>query len=263
MKDIDEMIQRVQAQASRYDDDYIIAHLQLAKRLWEISKEGDGTWYLDKIVQTFCEVLEMQQDIIEDLKIEMESSNRDTSDHVVTLADVQSNYLAFPQGSAMISQEETNALFEVPVGGVFETSLQVKDAFFNFLKGRKNSKGKGLSPTTMYDYSSRINMLSIYFEREWRSGKLDGRLQVCEEYFMPGETYLNIYKHLDFFEGFIECKSREIKDREKEGIPFSAEELAEYPLCSYKNLRNTNAALVKFREFKELVAKLATARDDM
>jgi hypothetical protein len=67
----------------------------------------------------------------------------------------------------------------------------VKESFIAYLKKiRKN--GKPLSHTTVYDYSSRINMLFIYFEKEWKSGMLEGKVQICEEKLKQGETYLNV-----------------------------------------------------------------------
>ena len=261
MKCIDKMIQRIQGAASRYDDDYMIAHLELAKKLCEISKNADTSAYVDKIAQTFCEILETQQDIIKDLKYEIDQLNLGTEWRTMTPVGAQSNYIPALQ-STVGKKEEDETFLEVPEGGEFKNSLQVKESFIAYLKKiRKN--GKPLSHTTVYDYSSRINMLFIYFEKEWKSGKLEGKLQIEEGQFIPGESYLNVYKNIDLFEAFIRDKAAVVKLREAEGNPFSAEELAESPLNAYKNVNNTSAALAKFRAFQVMVDKIVKTRGDV
>jgi hypothetical protein len=261
MKCIDEMIKKIQDNASRYDDDYMIAHLELAKKLCEISKDADTSSYVDKIAQTFCEILETQQAIIEDLKIEINSSNTRTGWRVMAPSGAQSNYIPSLQGGS-IEKKEPEMFLEVPEGGEFKASIQVKEAFVGYLKKiRKN--GKPLSETTVYDYSSRIKSLWVYFEKEWKSGILEGEVQICEERFRQGETYLNVYNNLELIEKFIEYKGNEIKEREAKGRPFSSEELAQSPLNSYKNVNNCSAALAKFRAFQEMVDEIVKDREDV
>ena len=69
MKYIEEVIKKIQANVSRYDESFAVANLELANKLCEICKDAEDLRYLDKIVQTFCEVLETQQEIIQDLKM--------------------------------------------------------------------------------------------------------------------------------------------------------------------------------------------------
>jgi hypothetical protein len=144
----------------------------------------------------------------------------------------------------------------LPEGGVFKNSNQVKKAFVAYLK-RIIKNGKPLSHTTVFDYSSRINMLFTYFERERKAG------QVEEGIVKENESYLKVYNNLEFFEAYVREKEREIKQREAEKRPFSAEELAFNPLNSYKNLRNSYASLRKFREFKDKVDEIVKARGEM
>lgn len=172
-----------------------------------------------------------------------------------------SNYIPSLQGEG-IEQKESEIFLELPEGGEFKDSNQVKAAFIAYLKKiRKN--GKPLSETTVYDYSSRIKSLWVYFEKEWKSGMLEGKVQICEEKFRQGETYLNVYNNLELLEKFIEYKGKEIKEREAKGRPFSSEELAQSPLNSYKNVNNCSAALAKFREFKNMVVEFVKARVDV
>ena len=258
MKCIDEMIEKIQDNASRYDDDYMIAHLELAKKLCEISKDADTSSYVDKIAQTFCEILETQQAIIEDLKIEINSSNTRTGWGVMAPAGAQSNYLPGLQSTALAEKKEPEIFLELTEGGEFKDSNQVKAAFIAYLKKiRKN--GKPLSETTVYDYSSRIKSLWVYFEKEWKSGILEGKVQICEEMFRQGETYLNVYNNLELLKAFVIVKEKEIEERERVGRQLTAEELKS-PLNIYKNLRNSIAALTKFEEFRDKVSKLAAAR---
>jgi hypothetical protein len=254
MKCIDEVIKKMQAKALGDDGDYMIMLLALADKLCEISKEANAVLYLDKIAQTFCEVLEKQQDIIVGLKAGTNSVNSG--------AGVQSNDLPGLQTAVGEEKKETEVPFELPEGGVFKNSNQVKEAFIAYLKGIIKN-GNPLSHTTVYDYSSRINMLFTYFERERYVGKLEGWLQIEEGMFKENESYLNVYNNLEFFEAYVREKEREIKEREAEKRPFSGEELAFNPLNSYKNLRNSYASLRKFGEFKDKVDEIVKARGEM
>ena len=58
-------------------------------------------------------------------------------------------------------------------------------------------------------------------------------------------------------------KEEEIKQRDAEERPFSAEELKMCPLLNPKNLRNSIAALAKFGEFKVRVAEIVKSRGEM
>lgn len=260
MKCIDEVIKKMQANVSRYDESFAIANLELANKLCEICKDAEDLCYLDKIVQTFCEVLETQQEIIRDLKMEID--RLEMRDAQLATVGMRSNYIPTLQSAVVAEKKETEVPFELPEGGVFKNSNQVKEAFVAYLKKiRKN--GKPLSETTVYDYSSRIKSLWVYFEKEWKSGILEGKVQICEERLRQGETYLNVYNNLELLEKFIEYKGNEIKEREAKGRPFSSEELAQSPLNSYKNLRNSYASLRKFGEFKDKVDKIVKSRENV
>ncbi len=257
MKHIDEIIQRIQDTASGYDE-YMIAHLELAKKLCEISKKLGDMRHLDTIVQTFCEVLKTQQGVIEDLKFKMVQMNVGTGWQTIAPAGAQSNYIPTSQGSVG-KKEEAEVRLEVPEDGKFKTSLEVKEGFIAYLK-RPNKTGKSLRDTTVFDYSSRVKSLWVYFKEEMDAGMLEGKLTIEEGRFVQGETYLNVYNNIGLFKEFIRVKAAEIKEREAEGRPFSAEELAASPLNSYKNLNNTSAALAKFEAFKKMVDEIVKAR---
>ena len=249
MKCIDEVIKKMQAKALGDDGDYMIMLLALADKLCEISKEANAVLYLDKIAQTFCEVLEKQQDIIVGLKAGTNSVNSG--------AGVQSNDLPGLQTAVGEEKKETEVSFELPEGGVFKNSNQVKEAFIAYLKGIIKN-GNPLSHTTVYDYSSRINMIFTYCKREREAGN-----QVEEGIFKENESYLKVYNNLEFFEAYVREKEREIKEREAGKRPFSAEELEVCRLRNPKNLRNSIAALVKFRKFKGKVDEIVKARGEM
>ena len=253
MKCIDEVIKKMQAKALGDDGDYMIMLLALADKLCEISKEANAVLYLDKIAQTFCEVLEKQQDIIVGLKAGTNSVNSG--------AGVQSNDLPGLQTAVGEEKKETEVPFKLPEGGVFKNSNQVKEAFIAYLKGIIKN-GNPLSSTTIYDYSSRINKLWGHFVDEMESGKLDGKLEIGEAKFEKSESYLKVYKNLELLKAFVLLKEKEIEKREKEGRQLMVEEFRS-PLDIYKNLRNSIAALTKFAEFKDKVDEIVKARGEM
>ena len=121
------MIKIIQANVSRYDESFAIANLELAKKLCEICKDAEDLRYLDKIVQTFCEVLETQQEIIRDLKMEIDSQEMSAAQ--LTTVGMRSNYLPAMQNATVAEKKEPEVSFELLEGGVFENSNQVKKAF--------------------------------------------------------------------------------------------------------------------------------------
>ena len=256
MKYIDEVIEKIQANVSRYDESFAVANLELANKLCEICKDAEDLRYLDKIVQTFCEVLETQQEIIQDLKMEIDLL--ETREAQMTTVGTRSNYLPVLQSTVVAEKKEPEVPFELPEGGVFKNSNQVKEAFVAYLKGVIKN-GKPLSHTTVYDYSSRINMLFTYFKRERKAGKLEGKLPIEAGKIIDNGSYLSVYNNLELFESYVREKEREIKEREAEKRPFSAEELELCPLLNRKNLRNSIASLAKFREFKDKVEGIVNA----
>ena len=260
MKCIDEVIKKMQANVSRYDESFAIANLELAKKLCEICKDAEDLCYLDKIVQTFCEVLETQQEIIRDLKMEID--RLETRESQITTVGMRTNYLPALQSAVVAEKKEPEVPFELPEGGVFKNSNQVKKAFVAYLKGIIKN-GNPLSHATVYDYSSRINMLFTYFKREREAGKLEGKIQIEAGKIIDNGSYLSVYNNLQFFEAYVREKEREIKEREAKKRPFSAEELAFNPLNSYKNLRNSYASLRKFREFKDKVDNIVKSRENV
>ena len=260
MKCIDEVIKKIQANVSRYDESFAIANLELANKLCEICKAAEDLCYLDKIVQTFCEVLETQQEIIRDLKMEID--RQEMSDAQLATVGMRSNYIPTLQSAVVAEKKETEVPYELPEGGVFKNSNQVKKAFESYLKGIIKN-GHPLSHATVYDYSSRINMLFTYFDKERKAGKLEGEIQIEAGKIIDNGSYLSVYNNLELFEAYVREKEREIKEREAEKRPFSAEELALNPLNSYKNLRNSYASLRKFGEFKDKVDNIVKARGEM
>ena len=297
MKCIDEVIKKIQSKETGDEGNYIIMRLALADKLAEICREGDcvsyvekmlqplyeilekqhGTieklktkidgatietiWYLDKIAQIFCEIIGQQQDIIDALKAGRNPFDSETGKPMGLSPIGHSNYLPALQ-SAALSNKKEEAPFEVPEDGKFESSSRVKEAFVAYLKGIIKNE-RPLSHTTVYDYSSRINMLFTYFERERKAGKLEGKLQIEAGKIIDNGSYLSVYNNLELFEAYVREKEREIKEREAEKRPFSAEELELCPLLNPKNLRNSIAALAKFREFKARVAEIVKARGEM
>ena len=261
MKYIDEVIKKIQANVSRYDESFAVANLELANKLCEICKDAEDLRYLDKIVQTFCEVLETQQEIIQDLKMEIDLL--ETREAQMTTVGTRSNYLPALQSAVVVEKKEPEVPFELPEGGVFKNSNQVKEAFVAYLKKTIRKNGKPLSETTVYDYSSRINMLFTYFKRERDAGKLEGKLQIEAGKIIDNGSYLSVYNNLELFEAYVKVKEEEIKQRGAEERPFSAEELELCPLLNPKNLRNSIAALAKFGGFKVRVAEIVKSRGEM
>ena len=83
MKKINEQIQWYDKNSTRKDDDLIKANLKLIDNLYSEIENSEDKIFLDKIISTFCEIMEIQRDVINELQAESWSYN-DSTGYVYT-----------------------------------------------------------------------------------------------------------------------------------------------------------------------------------
>ena len=71
MKKINEQIAWYDENATRKDDDIIKANLKLIKNLYSEIEFSDDAIYFEKIIGTFCEIMEIQRNLINELSLEV------------------------------------------------------------------------------------------------------------------------------------------------------------------------------------------------
>ena len=173
MKKIDEQIQWYEQNATRKDDDLIKANLKLIDNLYGEIENSEDKIFLDKIIGTFCEIMEIQRDVIVDVKTEM-------------------GYYDVPN--------QHNFVVTYSQHTEFINDKQLQEAFTAYcLKAGKSSY-------TVNDYCSRIKNVWKSFYAENQNGYLPEELEVNEEKINSNNPLLNAYYHADELHCYISMK---------------------------------------------------------
>ena len=69
MDKIVEQIKWYEENAERYDDDIIILNLKLINELYDKIEVFDNKMFVDKAISVFCEIMEIQRGVINDIKM--------------------------------------------------------------------------------------------------------------------------------------------------------------------------------------------------
>ena len=169
MKKINEQIQWYDKNSTRKDDDLIKANLKLIDNLYSEIENSEDKIFLDKIISTFCEIMEIQRDVINELQAESWSYN-DSTGYVYT------------------NQTE------------FTDDKQLQEVFTAYcIKAGKSSY-------TVNDYCSRIKNVWKSFYAEYQNGELPEEIEVNEEKINPNNPLLNAYYHADELHCYISMK---------------------------------------------------------
>ncbi len=175
MKKIDEQLQWFHRNTSRKEDHLIKANLKLINNLYEEIENSADRIFMDKIISTFCEIMEIQQDVIADLLAEAE------------------------QAAGCIPPQNNFVANWTPEEG-FYNDQQLQLAFTSYLSVA------GRSTYTINDYCSRIKNIWKTFYKEYKEGLLPKELLVGEEIILPDLPLLNAYHHTDELNCFINMK---------------------------------------------------------
>lgn len=215
MEKIDEQIQWYEQNATRKDDDYIKANLKLINDLYNEIEAFEDKMFVDKIIGTFCEIIEVQRDVNNELNNELEAYA----------------YYAAPNQHNFVSTHKLNADDIPPISEVsiiktenFQNDKQLQDTFTAYCL----SNGK--SSYTVNDYCSRIKNLWKSFYAEYQQGELPEELEVIKEKITPNNPLLNAYYHIDELNCYISMKIAGAEGN--------------------RNWANTRAAFNKLDEFK-------------
>ena len=251
MKCIDELIASLDNTMEREENDIIKANLALIKGLLPKIQNSQERLYMEKIIGTFCEIVDIQRDIINasdyaDM-IAAGFGPTSTTAYVTTISSNQMDVIS------EIEQDKAAHSY-LPTMGEFQTDDEVRKAFYNYLKYHtiketKDGRQKPLSKHTIYDYCSRIRVLYETFLKDWQEGNLDGKISTIEETILPGKSFLNAYNIIITLRRYVMMKDLELRQNpnvERDGAEIN-------PLDNPKNLGNTIAALTKFEAFKRCV----------
>ena len=179
MKIIDEQIQWYEQNATRKDDDLIKANLKLINNLFDEIENSEDRIFIDKIISTFCEIMEIQRDVIQ----EAEYNDMIASGYGPTQSNLIATYVPQMEG--------------------FKNDEQLRSAFAYYLTHQVK---KPFSSYTINDYCSRIKILWKSFYEECKNNEMPDSIRVLEERVVPDNPLLNAYHHIDEIQYYLNMK---------------------------------------------------------
>ena len=174
MVKIDEQIDWYDQNATRKDDDVIKANLNLIRSLYGEIEHSEDKVYLDKIIGTFCEIMDIQREVIEDI-----------------LAEAEQGAYANPVQQAFVAMAD------------FIDDKQLQAAFTAYCLQNGNSS------YTVNDYCSRIRNLWRGFIDEQENGTLPDNLHLSTEQIDPDTPLLNAYRYAELLHAYLFFKKEE------------------------------------------------------
>ena len=263
MKKIDDLIRRYDHPWADGTAFHRQAKLKMIKALFEEIKDSRDCAYMEEIIAQFTELVNDMQDTINAQMAEIAKADG--------YGPGEDAFVAAPKrtddGIPWDLEEEPSVrtIKEIPPilppEGGYQTDDQVKKAFTNYLtyhveRRTRSGKEKPFSVHTVYDYSSRLKVLAEIVYKQWQEGNGDDGLQLSEQTLRPGCPFLNAYHNISALEQYVARKEQALCAM-GEGGGASVPDGQKTPLDNIRNLRNTIAALAKFKEFKQSVTQRA------
>ena len=180
-KQIDEQIECYHLSWDEKEGDYIKANLTLIRSLVENIKNSDDIRSIEKIISTFCEILNIQREAI----------------HELSVVDIQS----LPSNSI---QHNFVSSYVVPADE-FINDEQIKSVFINFMV---NGTEKKRSSFTANDYILRIQNLWRSFYADYEAGELPSELaeSVIRDEIQQDAPLLNAYNYIEELNCYLSMK---------------------------------------------------------
>ena len=223
MNKINELIKWCDDNNTRKEYMLIKAKLKMIDTLCEEIPSLDDNRFVEEIVDAFSEIINIQQEIIDDIKMEYESY---TPSSPIQNCYIGTNSVAIKNN---LSEEELQKIRNpyLPFETGFQTDKQLAKSFSNYLQYHNVKK---LSKLTAYDYCSRVKNLWDPFIRDCKEIELN---------IVANNPMLNVYNNIDAVLRYVDTKFKSLEKGTSE----------------FKNTANASAALNKFEEFKKLVER--------
>ena len=179
VRKIRELIDWYEDHSTRKEDDYIKANLKLVIHLAENVENSEDIMFIEKMVDTFCDIIKRQRELIQELE---------------DLADT----MPFVQG---YSQQNFMTSYVAPVDG-FTNDEQIKTVFTAYMQK------EGKSPFTTNDYILRIQNLWRSFYDDYENGNLPNELaeSVIREELKPNAPLVNAYNYIEELNCYVSMK---------------------------------------------------------
>lgn len=179
MNKINELIKWCDDNNTRKEYVSIKARLKMINVLCEELSSFEDSRFVEEIIDAFSEIIGIQQEIIDDMKIEIESCSNNFQERVETEEEKKASE------KELLRRDNPY----IPVDGEFRNEKQIVTCFSNYLQYHN---AKGLSKLTAYDYCSRVKNIAKKIIGE------DGGL-------------LYVYNNIDEAVGYIEKNFYELR----------------------------------------------------
>ena len=214
MDKINQLIKWCEEHNTRKEYILIKARLKMIRTLCEELSSLDNERFVEEIVAAFSEIINIQQEIIDDMKME----------HTTFLVGIQADAKTKEN-----KDEKLNSY--LPVDGEFQTEQEIVKSFSNYLRYHHAKK---LSKFTAYDYCSRVKNLWAAFIVDIKEGRLVEAGQYSNEKVISNSPLLNSYNNINVLLRYV---NRKLAVLEKGSTVF-------------KNMANARAALNRFDKFR-------------
>ena len=220
MDKIKELIKWCDDNNTRKEYMLIKAKLKMIDTLCEEIPSLEEERFIHEIVNAVSEIIDIQQEIIDDMKMEYETYTPGGS---IKNCYIGTNCVAINNN---LSEEELQKINNpyLPSEAGFQTDKQLAKCFSNYLQYHNVKK---LSKLTAYDYCSRVKNLWGSFIKNCK----DVDLIIADN-----NPMLNVYNNIDAVLSYVYQKLKSLE--EKKGT------------SEFKNIANASAALNKFYEFR-------------
>lgn len=179
VKKIYELIIWYDENSTRKEDDYIKANLRLVINLAENVENSDDIMFIEKIVDTFCDIVQKQREVIQELEY--------------VTGDLAAN--------GNTSQHNFTPSYVTPTDGFFNDE-QIRAVFTAYMQK------EGKSSFTANDYILRVQNLWRGFYSDYQAGELPFELAeaVIEEEIKADAPLLNAYNYIGELNCYVSMK---------------------------------------------------------
>jgi hypothetical protein len=147
MEKINQLIKWCEENSTRKEYVSIKARLKMINVLCEELSSFEDSRFVEDIIDAFSEIIGIQQEIIDDMKMEIECYSNNVQEKVETEEEKK-------------AREKENLKRDnpyIPVDGEFRNEKQIVTCFSNYLQYHN---AKELSKLTAYDYCSRVKNIA-------------------------------------------------------------------------------------------------------
>ena len=174
-----ELIEWYEQNFKRKEDDYIKANLQLIITLAKNVKNSDDIIFIERIIDTFCDIVRKQREIIQTIECQSQTQ---------------------PVGNVIA--QNGFATSYIPTVSGFTNDEQIRDVFSAYMQK------EGKSSFTANDYILRVQNLWRSFYSDYQAGELPSELaeSVIEEEIKADTPLLNAYNYIEELNCYVSMK---------------------------------------------------------